>query len=140
MQDDDWGNLWVGSEIICLKPCVVVRESICVRCKVLMSLDHHAGDLALRSPKMCMINQVLQTRQKWFKFRSALTATCPFLFCIVTSQTRHSVKMWCLQYVLLKTLCNKYKHHLSWCYLDDHFKSNYSLLSWDLCHLIQIRN
>ena len=45
------GDIWVGSEIICLKPCVVVRESICVPFNVVMSLDHHAGGLALRSPK-----------------------------------------------------------------------------------------
>ena len=32
--------------------CCVVRESIYVPCKVVMSLDDHAGDLALlRSPK-----------------------------------------------------------------------------------------
>ena len=35
----------------CLKPCVVVRESISVSWKVIMSSDHHFGDLALRSPK-----------------------------------------------------------------------------------------
>ena len=51
MQDDDWGNKWVGSEITCLKPRVVVKESICVPYKVVMSSDHHAGDLALRSPR-----------------------------------------------------------------------------------------
>ena len=57
------------------------------------------------------------------------TATYPFLSCIVTSQTRLQLKLWCLQCVLLKTLCNKYKHHLSWYFLDDHFELNYSLLS-----------
>ena len=51
MQDDDWGNKWVGSKITCLKPCVVVKESICVSCKVVMSSDHHAGDVVLRSPR-----------------------------------------------------------------------------------------
>ena len=35
-----------------LKFCVVVRESICVPSNVVMSSDHHAGDLALRSPKV----------------------------------------------------------------------------------------
>ena len=51
MQDDDWSNIWVVSETICLEPCVFVRESICVPCKVVISSDHHAGHLALRSPK-----------------------------------------------------------------------------------------
>ena len=55
IQGDEWGNIWVGSEIICLKPCIVVRESICVPCKVVMSSDHHAGDLALGSPKTTII-------------------------------------------------------------------------------------
>ena len=76
-------------------------------CKVAMSSDHHAGDLVLRSPK---------TAVNWGLEQSALlsksskpdrndsnsemlllgdlytTATYSFLFCIVTLQTRHSVK------------------------------------------------
>ena len=107
IHDDDWGNIWVGSAMSCLKPCVVVRESISVWWKVIMSSDHHFGDLALRSPK---------TTRNWDFEQSSLlsksskpekndsnsevlwlgdlyrTATYPFLFCIVTSQTRHSVK------------------------------------------------
>ena len=51
IQDDDWGNIWVGSEVIYLKPCVVVRESIYVPFIVVMSCGHHAGGLELRSPK-----------------------------------------------------------------------------------------
>ena len=107
IQDDDWSNTWVGSEIICLKPCIVIRESICVPCKVLMSSDHHAGDLALRSPKMTVNwdfeqSVLLSNSSKPDKKDSNLevlwlgdlytTATYHFLFCIVTSQTRHSVK------------------------------------------------
>ena len=52
IQDDDWAYKWVGSEIICSKPCTVIRASIFVPCKVAMPSDHHAGDLALSSPKM----------------------------------------------------------------------------------------
>ena len=51
MPDNDWGNIWEGSEIICLKPCFVVRELICVPCKVVLSSHCHTGDLALRRPK-----------------------------------------------------------------------------------------
>ena len=52
IQDDVWGSTWVGSEINYLKPYVVVRESICVPCKVAMYSEHQSGDLALESPKM----------------------------------------------------------------------------------------
>ena len=71
-----------------------------------MSLDHHAGDQALKSPKM-MVNQdfkqgiLLSKSSKPDKKDSDskvlwpgdlyLTATHPF-YCIVTSKTRHSVK------------------------------------------------
>ena len=148
VQDNDLGSIWVGSEINCLKSCVVVRESICVSCKVAISSDYHSGDLTLKSPKM-IINRdfeqsmLLNKSSKPDKKNSNsevlwlghlyTTATYPFLFYIVTSQTRHSVKDFMFTTRLLKTLCNKYKHHLFWYCLDDHFELNFNLLSWDLC-------
>ena len=103
IQDDDWGNIWVGSEIICLKPCAVVRKSICVLCMVVprttMLVIWHWGNLKLQwFCTNCIIKQVLQTRQKGFKFSSALTkryihnSNISFFVCIVTSQTRYAVK------------------------------------------------
>ena len=82
---DDWGIIWLGSEVNCFTLCVVVRESACVSCKVAMSLDHHSGDLALRLPKMILPRigdlGALYT-----------TATYPLLFCFVTSETSFSAK------------------------------------------------
>ena len=99
IHDDELGNIWVGSEIICLKPCAVVKESICVPC--VMSSDHYAGDLALRSPTTTM-NWDFEQRALLSKSSKSdkkdsnsevlwlgdlyTTATNPFLFCIVTSQ------------------------------------------------------
>ena len=63
-----------GSEVNCLTLCIVVRESICVSCKVAMSLDHHSGDLALRLPKMIV---------NW-RYRSSIhnsNLSSSFLFC-----------------------------------------------------------
>ena len=102
IQDDDWGNIREGSKIICLKPCIVVRESICMPCKVVMSSEHYAGDLALRSPKTAVNwdfeqSALLSNSSKPDKKDSNsevcwlgdlyTTATYPFLFCNVTSQT-----------------------------------------------------
>ena len=91
----------------CLKACVVVKESICAQCKVVMPLDHHSGDLALRSPKMIVNwdfkqSMLLSKSSKQPDKKDSnsellwpgdqyTAATYPFLFCIVTSQTRHSV-------------------------------------------------
>ena len=76
-------------------------------CKVAMSSDHHSGDLALTSPKMIVNwdfeqSMLLSKSSKPEKKDSnsevlwlgdlCTTPTYPFLFCIVTSQTRHSVK------------------------------------------------
>ena len=108
IQDDDWDNIWIGSEIICLNPCVVVKESICVSCKVVMSSDHHAGNLALRSPKTTVNwdfeqSNLLTNSSKPDKKDSIskvlwlgdlyTTATYPFFFGIVTSQTWWSHKL-----------------------------------------------
>ena len=72
-----------------------------------MSSDHHSGDLALKSPKMIVnwdFEQIilLSKSSKPDKKDSNsevlwlgdlyTTATYLFLFCIVTSQTRHLVK------------------------------------------------
>ena len=40
------------SEIKTLKPYVVVRKSICVACRVALSLDHHSDNLGLKSSKI----------------------------------------------------------------------------------------
>ena len=71
-----------------------------------MSSDHHSSDLALKSPKMIVnwdFEQIilLSKSSKPDKKDSNsevlwlgdlyTTATYPFLFCIVTSQTRHLV-------------------------------------------------
>ena len=42
----------IASEINCLKPCVVVKESIMVPLILVMSFDHHVDDLALKSTKI----------------------------------------------------------------------------------------
>ena len=90
--------------IICLKPCVVVKESICVPCKVVMSSDHHAGDLALRSPKTtvnfdfeqsALLSKSSKSDKKdsnTLTRRSIHNSNISCLFYNVTSQTRHSVK------------------------------------------------
>ena len=72
-----------------------------------MSSDHHSGDLALKSSKMIVTwdfeqSMLLRKFSKPDKKDSNsevlwlgdlyTTATYPFLFCIATSQTRHSVK------------------------------------------------
>ena len=75
--------------------------------KVVLSLDHGAGDLAMRSPKTTVNwdfeqSASLSKSSKPDKIDSNsevlwlgdlyTTATYPFLFCIVTSKTGHSVK------------------------------------------------
>ena len=46
------GDLFGLPSCIGLEPCIVARESFCLLFKVAMFLDHHAGDLVLKSPNM----------------------------------------------------------------------------------------
>lgn len=61
-------------------------ESICVPCKAAMSVDHHSGELTLRSPKM-MVNRILRkvyykasppNQIKKFKCRSGFAKRCTY--------------------------------------------------------------
>ena len=52
IHDDELGNKWVGSEISHCKPCIVVRDSICVPSWDVTSSGHHDLDLALKSPSI----------------------------------------------------------------------------------------
>ena len=52
MQGNEFGNEWVGSDIICFNPCTVVNESMSVPSGYVMSTGHHDLDLALKSPNI----------------------------------------------------------------------------------------
>ena len=137
IQHSDWGSIWLWSGINCIKPCVVVRESICVTYKLAMSLDYHSVDLALKSPKI-IVNWDFKQSMLLRKFSKpdkkdsnsevlwlgdlCKTATYPFLLLLCNLQTWHSVKDVMFTTWTVKALCNKYKHHPFWYYLDDHFK------------------
>ena len=49
MQDVDSGGIRAVSKINCLKPCVIVRESISISLRLVMSFNHHVDNLALKS-------------------------------------------------------------------------------------------
>ena len=97
----------VASEINCLKPCAVIRESIWAPLGLVISFDHHDDDLALKLPKITVNcdfekSTLLSISSKPERKDSNyillwlgdlyITATHPFLFCFVSSQTRHSCK------------------------------------------------
>ena len=82
IQDVDWGNIWVASEINCLKPCVVVKGSFRVPLMLVMFFDHHVDDLALKSPRITAnwdfqkknaAEHVFKTRKERFKCNTDLT-------------------------------------------------------------------
>ena len=52
MQDDKFGNRWVGSDISWCNPCIVVNESMSVPSGDVMSSGHHDLDLALKFPNI----------------------------------------------------------------------------------------
>ena len=52
MQDNEFGNRWVGSDISWSNPCIVVNESMSVPSDDVMSSGHHDLDLALKSPNI----------------------------------------------------------------------------------------
>ena len=54
IQDDnhELGSKWVVSEISCCKPCIVVRDSICVPSWDVTPSSHHYLDLALKLPSI----------------------------------------------------------------------------------------
>ena len=52
IHDDELGSKWVGSEISCCKPCIVVRDPICVPSSDVTSSGYHDLDLALKSPSI----------------------------------------------------------------------------------------
>ena len=51
IQEEEFANKFVGWVISCCKPYEVVTKSILVPLIVLISLAHHAFDLALKSPR-----------------------------------------------------------------------------------------
>ena len=57
-----------------------------------MSLHHHVDDLALRPTPSNHIKSIQSQKEVLLLGDLYTTATHPFLFCIVTSQTRNSVK------------------------------------------------
>ena len=52
MQDKEFGNKWVGSDISCCSPCTVVSESMSVLSGDVISSGYHDLDLALKSPNI----------------------------------------------------------------------------------------
>ena len=48
LQDNVFGNRWVGSDISWYNPCIVVSESMAVPSCYVMSSDHHHLDLTLK--------------------------------------------------------------------------------------------
>ena len=52
MQDNEFDNKWIGSDISCCNPCTVVNESMSVPSGDIMSSGHHDLDLALKSPNI----------------------------------------------------------------------------------------
>ena len=49
---EEFGKMWVGSEISCCRSWVGASESICEPSFDVMSLFHHDLDLALKSPSI----------------------------------------------------------------------------------------
>ena len=52
MQDNEFGNKWVGSDISCCSRCTIVNESMSVPSGDVMSSGHQDLDLALKSPNI----------------------------------------------------------------------------------------
>ena len=52
MQDNEFGNKWIGSDIIYCSPCTVVNQSMSEPSGDVMSSGHHDLDLALKSPNV----------------------------------------------------------------------------------------
>ena len=50
VQDNEFGNKWVGSDISWCNPCTVVNESMPLPSGDVMSSGHHDLDLALNDP------------------------------------------------------------------------------------------
>ena len=105
IHDDEWGSKWVGSEISCYKPCIVVRDSICVPSWDVTSSGHHDLDLALKSPSIivkegfnCLIwFSSIKIRQKFIKLSNRLTwwSICDITFLILECNFKNNA------------LCNK---------------------------------
>ena len=52
MQDKEFGNKWVDSNVICCSSSTVVNESMSVPSGDVMSSEHHDLDLVLKSPNV----------------------------------------------------------------------------------------
>ena len=50
MQDNEFGNKWVSSDISCCNPCTVVNESMSLPSGNVTLSGHHDLDLALKDP------------------------------------------------------------------------------------------
>lgn len=57
IREDEWGSIWVGSEMISCRSEVVMRISGRPS-GVTMYFDHHDGDIPLKSPKIVIKWQV----------------------------------------------------------------------------------
>ena len=67
MQDKEFGNRWVGSDISWCNPYIVVSESMSVPSGDVMSSGHHDLDLALKSP-IIIVKDGLSPLTKLSKF------------------------------------------------------------------------
>ena len=69
MQDDEFSNRWVGSDISWCNPCIVVNELMSVPSGDVMSSGHHVVDLALKLP-IIIVKDGLSSLTKLSKFSS----------------------------------------------------------------------
>ena len=67
MQDKEFGNRWVGSDISWCNPYIVVSESMSVPSGEVMSSGHHDLDLTLKSP-IIIVKDGLKPLTKLRKF------------------------------------------------------------------------
>ena len=67
LQDDEFGNRWVGSDISWCNPCIVVNESMPVPSGDDVSSGHYDLDLALKSP-IIIVKDDLEPLTKLSKF------------------------------------------------------------------------
>ena len=67
MQDKEFGNRWVGSDISWWNPYIVVSESMSALSDEVMWSGHHDLDLTLKSP-IIIIKDVLSPLTKLSKF------------------------------------------------------------------------
>ena len=73
IQEDEAGNIWVGSDINWLKSYIEIKEIILVPSGEMISFGHQSLDLALKSPKIIANDDL--TCLIWFKSSLRLSRT-----------------------------------------------------------------